>query len=107
MTQEQRSMIETAKKEKDNPDVDQTATDEDIQKTQGYITKLQRQMQQIKRRQEMEKRMMDVNNSVNEHSHSSMVLRSLIETVCFIVVTAFQIYVVKKWFEGNTPILGR
>mmetsp|Transcript_54948 Transcript_54948/g.64268 ORF Transcript_54948/g.64268 Transcript_54948/m.64268 type:complete len:121 (-) Transcript_54948:40-402(-) len=109
MTYEQRSVIADEQKIKDdlNKEIDQTATDEDIKETQEYITRITRQMEQIKRRQQMERRMMDVHNSINEHSHSSMVVRSLVETVCFIVVTSFQIYVVKKWFESSTPLLGR
>ena len=44
---------------------------------------------------------LEVHASLNEESHNNMVVGSLMETVVFIGVSLFQIFYVRRWFEGR------
>lgn len=43
---------------------------------------------------------LDVHKVTNEHTHSKMVVRSLIETLVFMAVTAYQVFQVRRWFTA-------
>lgn len=79
--------------------------EEDLHTTKSQISKLNRLLYEIKEKQKHERHRLSVHKAVNDHSHSRMVLSSLFETVFYIVVSAFQVYTIRKWFSGS-PILG-
>mmetsp|Transcript_15707 Transcript_15707/g.22998 ORF Transcript_15707/g.22998 Transcript_15707/m.22998 type:complete len:408 (+) Transcript_15707:164-1387(+) len=79
--------------------------EEDLETTKNQITKMNRLLNEIREKQNNERHRLAVHKSVNEHSHSRMVIGSLFETVFYIAVSAFQVYTIRKWFSGS-PILG-
>lgn len=80
--------------------------DEDFQETRERIKDLRRLLNEIQSMQQKERRRLTVHAETNEHSHSRMVLSSLIETILFMVISGYQIYTIRKWFSG-APALGR
>ncbi len=86
--------------------VPDAAKEDDLKKTNEMVSKLQKLMDQIRRKQSIERHELKLHQQVNEHSHSRMVLSSLLETVLFILVTGFQVYSIRKWFDA-APMLGR
>ena len=51
---------------------------------------------------------LDINKAINEHTYSKMVMRSLMETFVFMIVTGIQLYLIRKWFKnaGRIGMLG-
>jgi reverse gyrase len=80
--------------------------DEDFKTIKEQIATLRRTLGEISRKQVNERHRLVIHSATNEHSHSRMVLGSLLETVLFMVVTGFQVYTIRKWFQG-APVLGR
>ena len=80
--------------------------DEDFQETRDKVKDLRRLLNEIQSLQQKERRRLTVHAETNEHSHSRMVLSSLMETLLFMAVTGFQVYTIRKWFSG-APALGR
>jgi len=80
--------------------------DEDFQETRDKVKDLRRLLNDIQNMQQKERRRLTVHAETNEHSHSSMVLNSLMETLLFMAVTGYQVYTIRKWFSG-APVLGR
>lgn len=80
--------------------------DEDFQETREKVKDLRRLLNDIQSMQQKERRRLTVHAETNEHSHSSMVLNSLMETLFFMAVTGYQVYTIRKWFSG-APVLGR
>mmetsp|Transcript_41016 Transcript_41016/g.123786 ORF Transcript_41016/g.123786 Transcript_41016/m.123786 type:complete len:126 (-) Transcript_41016:373-750(-) len=80
--------------------------EEDLQLTREQLKKLNRILNEIKEKQQDERHRLSVHAATNEHSHSRMVLSSLLETVLFMLVTGFQVFTIRKWFSG-APMLGR
>ena len=80
--------------------------DEDLNPAHDKLRKLNRLLNEIKELQQSERHRLSVHSALNEHSHSRMVLGSLLETVLFIIITTFQIYTIRKWFSAE-PMLGR
>lgn len=80
--------------------------DEDFQETRDKVKDLRRLLNDIQSMQQKERRRLTVHAETNEHSHSSMVLNSLTETLLFMAVTGYQVYTIRKWFSG-APVLGR
>lgn len=80
--------------------------DEDFQSTRDKLKTLRRLLADIQSRQSQERHRLIVHAATNEHSHSRMVLSSLLETILFMAVTGFQVYTIRKWFRG-APVLGR
>lgn len=81
------------------------AKEEDLQTAKTQIRTLHRILGNIRDKQENERRRLEVHKATNDHSHSRMVLNSLMETVLFMVVTGFQVYTIRQWFQGS-PMLG-
>jgi emp24/gp25L/p24 family/GOLD len=81
-------------------------TDEDFQSTREKLKTLRRLLADIQSKQSQERHRLIVHAATNEHSHSRMVLSSLMETILFMAVTGFQVYTIRKWFRG-APVLGR
>jgi len=106
MTHEERKMMEEDKElEQDTAD-EEGIKDEDFQETRDKVKDLRRILNDIQSMQQKERRRLTVHAETNEHSHSSMVLSSLTETVLFMAVTGYQVYTIRKWFSG-APVLGR
>lgn len=80
--------------------------DEDFQSTRDKLKTLRRLLADIQSKQSQERHRLIVHAATNEHSHSRMVLSSLLETILFMAVTGFQVYTIRKWFRG-APVLGR
>lgn len=80
--------------------------DEDFQNTRDKLKTLRRLIADIQSKQSQERHRLMVHASTNEHSHSRMVLSSLLETVLFMAVTGYQVYTIRKWFRG-APVLGK
>lgn len=80
--------------------------DEDFQETRDKVKDLRRLLNEIQSMQQKERRRLTVHAETNEHSHSRMVLSSLMETLLFMAITGFQVYTIRKWFSG-APALGR
>jgi uncharacterized membrane protein YgaE (UPF0421/DUF939 family) len=78
--------------------------DEDFQETRDKIKDLRRLLNEIQTLQQKERRRLNVHTETNEHSHSRMVLSSLLETLLFMAITGFQVYTIRKWFSG-APVL--
>ena len=79
--------------------------EEDLKTTRDQIAKMNRLLNEIREKQVNERHRLSVHKAVNEHSHSRMVVGSLFETVCYIVISGIQVYTIRRWFSGN-PILG-
>lgn len=80
--------------------------DEDFQATRDKLRQLRRLLAEIHSAQQKERRRLIVHAATNKHSHSRMVLSSLMETVLFMAVTGYQVYTIRRWFRG-APALGR
>ena len=80
--------------------------DEDFQQTRNKVKELRRLLNEIQSMQQKERRRLTVHAETNEHSHSRMVLSSLMETLLFMGITGYQIYTIRRWFSG-APVLGR
>jgi hypothetical protein len=80
--------------------------DEDFQDTKEKVKELRRLLNEIQSMQQKERRRLAVHAETNEHSHSRMVLSSLLETLLFMAVTGYQVFTIRRWFSG-APALGR
>lgn len=80
--------------------------DEDFQSTREKVKELRRLLNDIQGMQQTERRRLAVHALSNEHSHSRMVLSSVLETLLFMAVTGYQVYTIRQWFSG-APALGR
>lgn len=93
-----------ARLEKNSKLVEGIVKEEDLKTTRDQIAKMNRLLNEIREKQVNERHRLSVHKAVNEHSHSRMVVGSLFETVCYIVISGFQVYTIRRWFSGN-PIL--
>jgi len=91
--------------EEDTPE-EEGIKDEDFQSTRTKLRTLRRLLAEIHSRQQKERHRLIIHSATNEHSHSRMVLSSLLETCLFMAVTGFQVYTIRRWFKG-APVLGR
>lgn len=105
MSYERRRMLDEEKAMMVSETID-GLKDEDMKTTQEQVRKLNRLLNEIKEMQQQERHRLSIHTATNEHSHSRMVLNSLLETVLFMAVTGFQVYTIRKWFSG-APVLGR
>lgn len=80
--------------------------DEDFETTREKLKDLRRLIADIQSKQAQERHRLVVHSTTNQHSHSRMVLSSLLETILFMAVTGYQVYTIRKWFRG-APVLGR
>lgn len=105
------SMYEKSIYDEENFMAEDTAASEGIKEddflsTREKLQTLRRLLADIQSKQSQERHRLIVHAATNEHSHSHMVLGSLLETILFMVVTSFQVYTIRKWFRG-APVLGR
>lgn len=80
--------------------------DEDFDDTKHKLKEMRRVLNQVQNLQQNERRRVSVQAETNEHTHSKMVLSSVIETIFFMAITGYQVYTIRKWFTG-APALGR
>mmetsp|Transcript_11547 Transcript_11547/g.15206 ORF Transcript_11547/g.15206 Transcript_11547/m.15206 type:complete len:321 (+) Transcript_11547:346-1308(+) len=96
--------------EEENLEADTAAeegiSDEDFKTARDKLKTLRRLLADIQSKQTMERHRLMIHSATNEHSHSRMVLASLLETVLFMLVTGFQVFTIRRWFKG-APVLGR
>jgi len=78
---------------------------DELDDARNQVKTLNRLVKGVRQKQIEERRQLEVQAARMEHSHSKMVLGSLFETVLFILVTGFQVYTIRKWFQGD-PMLG-
>jgi emp24/gp25L/p24 family/GOLD len=105
-TYEEQRMVEEDKELEEDTAVEEGIKDEDFQETREKVKDLRRLLNEIQTMQQRERRRLTVHAETNEHSHSRMVLSSLLETLLFMAVTGYQVYTIRKWFSG-APVLGR
>lgn len=106
ITYEQQVMDEEDKMLAEDTASKEGIKDEDFQETRDKVKDLRRLLNEISSMQQKERRRLTVHAETNAHSHSRMVLSSLLETVLFMAVTGYQVYTIRRWFTGG-PALGR
>jgi len=55
----------------------------------------------VQRKQQKERHRLALQTAANQNNHHKMVVSSLFETVVFIGVSLFQLFWVRRWFEGR------
>lgn len=103
---DQKTMAEEDKMLEEDTAAEEGIKDEDFQATRDKLRQLRRLLAEIHSAQQKERRRLIVHAATNKHSHSRMVLSSLMETVLFMAVTGYQVYTIRRWFRG-APALGR
>lgn len=106
LTYEAKTMQEEDKILEEDTAAEEGIKDEDFQATRDKLRQLRRLLAEIHSAQQKERRRLIVHAATNKHSHSRMVLSSLMETVLFMAVTGYQVYTIRRWFRG-APALGR
>jgi len=106
MTIRQKTMEDEEKYLEEDTAASEGIKDEDFEATRDKLKTLRRLLADIQSKQSQERHRLIVHAATNEHSHSRMVLSSLLETILFMAVTGFQVYTIRKWFRG-APVLGR
>lgn len=102
MTSQEKKLMEkfaTASKE-------EGVKEEDLTKTKSQVLKMNRLLNEIKEKQTQEKHRLSLHKTMNEHSHSRMVIGSLFETLFYIAVSGYQVYTIRKWFSSNHGVFG-
>ena len=106
LTLEGKTMKEEDKLLDEDTAAEEGIKDEDFYATRDKLRQLRRLLAEISSAQQKERRRLIVHSATNKHSHSRMVMSSLMETALFMAVTGFQVYTIRKWFGGG-PALGR
>jgi hypothetical protein len=86
--------------------VEEGIKDADFEMARAKLKTLRRLLADIQNRQQLERHRLVLHSTTNKHSHSRMVLSSLLETLMFVVVSGFQVFTIRRWFKG-APVLGR
>jgi len=91
---------------KENPvGTDSLVQPQDVERINDKLKHIHRVLQDIQEQQALEEHRLAYSTAVNEHTHSRMVVHSLIETCLYIAVSAYQVYTIRRWFSGG-PMLG-
>lgn len=106
LTFEEKAWLEEEKLMEQDTAAEEGIQDEDFESTKDKLKTLRRLLADIQTKQLQERHRLQVHSQTNEHSHSRMVLGSLLETIVFMVVTGVQIMTIRRWFKG-APVLGR
>jgi len=104
-TYEEKQWMEEEKLMEEDTAQEEGIKDEDFESTKEKLKTLRRLLADIQTKQLQERHKLVVHAATNEHSHSRMVLGSLLETIFFMVITGVQIYTIRRWFKG-APVLG-
>jgi hypothetical protein len=78
--------------------------DEDFVSTREKLNTLRQLLAEIQNKQQQERHRLVLHAATNEHSHSRMVLSSLLETLMFLIVTSFQVFTIRRWFKGASVL---
>lgn len=105
LTFEEKAWLDEEKFMEQDTAVEEGIKDEDFESTKDKLKTLRRLLADIQTKQLQERHRLVVHSQTNEHSHSRMVLGSLLETIVFMVVTGVQIMTIRRWFKG-APVLG-
>jgi emp24/gp25L/p24 family/GOLD len=106
LTYEEKQMLEEDKLMEADSANEEGIKDEDFVSTKEKLKTLRRLLAEIQGKQQQERHRLNIHSQTNEHSHSRMVLGSLLETMLFMVVTGIQVATIRRWFKG-APVLGR
>jgi hypothetical protein len=106
MTYEQKLMDEEEKVMEEDTAVEEGIKDSDFEMARAKLKTLRRLLADIQHKQQQERHRLLLHSATNEHSHSRMVLSSLLETLMFVLVSGFQVYTIRRWFKG-AQLLGR
>jgi hypothetical protein len=105
-TYEQKMLDAEDKMMEEDTAVDEGIKNEDFQATKQKLKSLRKLFAEIQNKQNLERHRLMTHASTNRHSHSRMVVGSLVETLIFLLVTGFQVYTIRRWFKGAS-VLGR
>lgn len=105
-TSEDKAMAEEDRLMEEDTAAEEGIKDEDFASTKDKLKTLRRLLAEIQAKQSQERHRLILHAATNEHSHSRMVLGSLLETILFMAVTGVQIMTIRRWFQG-APVLGR
>ena len=75
--------------------------EKDLDRVAKSVKNLKKLANQVVNQQARDRNRLEVHASLNDESHNNMVVGSLMETVVFIGVSLFQIFYVRRWFEGR------
>ncbi|KAL7578329.1 hypothetical protein ACA910_012736 [Epithemia clementina (nom. ined.)] len=106
LTLEEKAVQEEEKAMEEDTASKEGIKDEDFNSTREKLKTLRRLLADIQSKQSQERHRLMIHSATNEHSHSRMVLSSLLETILFMLVTGFQVFTIRRWFQG-APALGR
>jgi len=84
----------------------EAAEEWDLDGAKDVLRDLHNTLNVIKNKQEAQQHQNQSYESINSHSHSRLRNSSMLETMVFFAVSAFQVYTIRKWFSGG-PMLGR
>eukprot|EP00640_Fibrocapsa_japonica_P002720 CAMPEP_0113950782 /NCGR_PEP_ID=MMETSP1339-20121228/82556_1 /TAXON_ID=94617 /ORGANISM="Fibrocapsa japonica" /LENGTH=248 /DNA_ID=CAMNT_0000958751 /DNA_START=68 /DNA_END=814 /DNA_ORIENTATION=- /assembly_acc=CAM_ASM_000762 len=74
---------------------------ESMTQFESNVEAIQGEIDKIYEKQERERHRLAIHTAMNQGSHSRMAMSSLVETGVFVVVSIFQIFFVRRWFEGK------
>jgi hypothetical protein len=103
-TYEQKLMDEEDKLMEEDTAAEEGIKDEDFEGTREKLKALRQLLAEIQNKQQQERHRLILHAATNEHSHSRMVLSSLLETLMFLLVTSFQVYTIRRWFKGASVL---
>lgn len=83
------------------------AKDEDFEAAKEKIKELRGHLADIQSLMAKERRRVATHKEINEHSHRRMIKSSFVETILFVAITLFQVYLIHTWFTSGAPVLGR
>lgn len=117
MTQEERLLLDEEeafehdfdlerRKEENNP-YENMIRDADFADVTKTIRDLRQKITKIESLQAKELRRIKQHSATNEHSHKRMFKSSILETLVFVAITGFQVYLIRRWFTTGSPVLGR
>jgi hypothetical protein len=91
----------------DAGDLQHMIKEEDFQQTKADISELRGKLAEIQSLMQRQRRRVTIHKQTNEHSHSQMYNSSMLETLLFMAISAFQLYLIRNWFTPGNPVLGR
>jgi hypothetical protein len=100
VTHERRAMVQAEKLY-----VADAAKEKDLDGMHNQLRQLTRLLGEIRRKQDIERHQLTLHKTLNAHSHSRMVMTSLVETILYMAITGYQVYTIRNWFKGS-PMLG-
>mmetsp|Transcript_12898 Transcript_12898/g.30604 ORF Transcript_12898/g.30604 Transcript_12898/m.30604 type:complete len:334 (-) Transcript_12898:159-1160(-) len=83
------------------------AKDEDFEQAKEKIKELRGHLADIQSLMAKERRRVATHKQINEHSQRRMIKASFLETILFVAITLFQVYLIHTWFTSGAPVLGR